>query len=303
MCHRARPFSSHPFQGKVEAANDLLGPEKKDESETRRLVRAHVEALQGNISSAVARMTTIVQTAPKKSYQPRVQLGEWQLALGETDLVTQHAERLIDHASPEARWNGWLLKGRALWHKGYLTDAATALDQAVAMAPQRTRSRLLRARLAFAQHDANSLNSHIAALEKSAPHTTSLGVLKGYAAGMAGDIDAALAAWKTQAETFPTDFEGLYTAGVFLQEKGRLTDAVALLEEAHKRAPGHVGIANNLTMALSESNPKRAAALIKPFATQQDHPYLWDSYGWALFHGGDLDEAEKWVLKARAAMP
>lgn len=92
-----------------------------------------------------------------------------------------------------------------------------------------------------------------------------------------------------------------------LEQNNRIEDAIADYEAALQLSPNNMVIANNLAALLishfpTETNVQRALELTRNFRNS-DEPYFLDTHGWALFHSGEVQEAERLVRRALEGLP
>jgi predicted O-linked N-acetylglucosamine transferase (SPINDLY family) len=141
-----------------------------------------------------------------------------------------------------------LRRARFALSGGQLGHAGALLDVAIGLAPERVDLLRERARVGWLRGDANAATTCRAALTR-APDDIAAWNLLGEIL-QASDAAAAERAWGEALRLDPQDPEALFHLGNRLRQRGEYTAAIGHYERGLARAPGHVGLHNNLGLAL-----------------------------------------------------
>lgn len=111
----------------------------------------------------------------------------------------------------------------------------------------------------------------------------------------------AIAAWREARALAPRNPLVMLDLGFCLEQSGDLDGAIALGREALEHAPDFPGALNFLGYVLADNNrelPQALALIRKALDQDPDNGAYVDSYGWALYRLGRLDEAREQLESA-----
>jgi tetratricopeptide (TPR) repeat protein len=104
----------------------------------------------------------------------------------------------------------------------------------------------------------------------------------------------AIAAWREARALAPDDPLLMLDQGFCLEQSGDIEGAISLGREALKLAPGHPGALNFLGYLLADHNrevPEALELIRRALEQDPENGAFLDSYGWALYRLGRLEEA------------
>ena len=110
-----------------------------------------------------------------------------------------------------------------------------------------------------------------------------------------GDLDHAIVEARRLSELLPDDIGEQFYLGTLLEEKKMDTEAAQLYEKVLQHSASHVAALNNLALIrLRQNNVNDAAELARRAASlAPDNAGVMDTFGWVLYHKGELAAARK----------
>jgi tetratricopeptide (TPR) repeat protein len=110
-----------------------------------------------------------------------------------------------------------------------------------------------------------------------------------------GDLDHAIADARRVSELVADDIGEQFYLATLLDEKKLDAEAAQLYEKVLQRSPSHVSALNNLALVrLRQNNASEATELARRAASlAPENAGVMDTYGWVLYHKGELAPARK----------
>ena len=160
--------------------------------------------------------------------------------------------------------------------------------------------------LTYVQNDAEALPIFEALVEQEpgliAAWTSIYGIHS-----RAQEEDKALAALKTAEEANPDNLNLKWLRAGYLEQAGRPDEAIEIYETAYAMNSNQPVIANNLASLLSttrdDAESLERAHTVARRLRDLDVPAFMDTYGWIAFRRGDLNDAERHLVKAAQRLP
>ena len=118
-----------------------------------------------------------------------------------------------------------------------------------------------------------------------------------------GDLSMALDVYEEASALNPGSYLPEMYSGNIYNQKGKLKAALQMYERAHEKNSQDPMVTNNLaTLLIKRGEPAdidRAFHLMKDWAAKEGaHPLMLDTFGWILFHKGELGQAREYLKKA-----
>ncbi len=116
-----------------------------------------------------------------------------------------------------------------------------------------------------------------------------------------GEHARAIAAYDRALAAMPDDPVLIYDRGIEQANAGNIDAALAAFRSVLKLKPGNVDAMNALGFTLADANrdlPEAAKLLEKALAAKPGEPAIMDSWGWLQYRLGHLDEAEDYLRRA-----
>lgn len=164
-----------------------------------------------------------------------------------------------------------LQAARESLHRGRPDSVLAALETALAFEPSLSSLHLPAARAALAAGLPATALQHLRALEPFRSAQPSQVCLEGLAWFQLGELEAAVALWRSAPDTCLTDVSILERLETAYRLLGDTDNVVSTLERLHHQAPGNPAIARRLGLLLATSDPDRALPYLRRAAESGDH--------------------------------
>ncbi len=109
-----------------------------------------------------------------------------------------------------------------------------------------------------------------------------------------GDMSAALASYQQGLKKYPNDIKLLMALASYYEQQQQLDQAIMIYDQVLSIAPALAIARNNLASILlvqgAEKDIEKAVKLTKKFK-QSEQPYFLDTYAWAQFKNGNINDA------------
>jgi tetratricopeptide (TPR) repeat protein len=120
-----------------------------------------------------------------------------------------------------------------------------------------------------------------------------------------GDLDRAIVEARRVSELLPDDIGEQFYLATLLDDKKLALEAAQLYEKVLERSASHVPALNNLALVrLRQKNPTAAVELARRAASlAPENAGVMDTYGWVLYHKGEIAASRKILEEAVAKAP
>ena len=130
------------------------------------------------------------------------------------------------------------------------------------------------------------------------PNAFLLKLLLGYSYHQLGELEKAVLAYREAVEINDKSSEPNRLLGLLLYEQEKYHEAISNFRQAFQKAPDNWQIGKMLTLLLMEQDGEEYIVEAHDIALGlknrfEDNPIIVDTYGWALFHQGELKNAEQ----------
>jgi tetratricopeptide (TPR) repeat protein len=201
----------------------------------------------------------------------------------------------------------WVMQGRRAYDAGEFQAAVETFSKALAAAPSSVTARVnLGSALIQSGRDADAIGYLRDALRLSPQETGVAEVLVGALLRLGRDVEA-IETFSRASSYRPEDEASLVALSIVLADRERFRDAIAALEDGHRRFPDRIATATTLARLLSSSpdvslrDGKRALEIATAVNDTEPAPAHGETIALALAELGRCREALDWMKRAIAS--
>ena len=254
----------------------------------------------GDTTKAVDALTKVVNQNPG-SVQGRLSLAQAYAAaddlkgaISTLDLIVAEEPRV---ASTLAQY---------LEQAGLLKEAAESYTKAIALQPMSRELKFRRVAALFNAREFAQAATFAGEAQAQHPDDARFPRLRARALFETGATDRAFGIIEPLAKAFPKDTATQFALADMYNEAGRDSDAERVMRQLLDLDPRDADTLNYLGYLLANQGRQldEAIRLIqRALEVDPGNPSYLDSLGWAYFHRGDMDQAEKYLVPAAKQLP